>query len=133
MDKAEINYKIHDKEMLVVVFAFKEWRRYLEEATHSISVYTDHKNLEYFTTTKILNRRQARWAQELAGYDFKIFYLPESANGNPDALSWRSEYRSKKGGGSAEENKNQPIHRVLRPDQLVTSEGETVQVTTMKL
>jgi hypothetical protein len=133
MDKAEINYEIHDKEMLAVVSAFKEWRRYLEGAAHPISVYTDHKNLEYFTTTKILNRRQARWAQELAGYDFKIFYRPGSANGKPDALSRRSEYRPKKGGGSAEENENQPIHRVLRPDQLVTSEGETVQVTAMKL
>jgi len=32
MDKAEINYEIHDKEMLAVVSAFKEWRRYLEGA-----------------------------------------------------------------------------------------------------
>jgi len=32
VDKAEINYEIHDKEMLVVVSAFKEWRRYLEGA-----------------------------------------------------------------------------------------------------
>jgi hypothetical protein len=63
----------------------------------------------------------------------KIFYRPGSANGKPDALSRRSEYRPKQGGGSAEENENQPIHRVLRPDQLVTSEGETVQVTVMKL
>jgi hypothetical protein len=31
------------------------------------------------------------------------------------------------------ENEHQPIHRVLRPDQLVTSEEETVQVTAMKL
>jgi hypothetical protein len=25
-------------------------------------------------TTKVLNRRQARWAQELAGMDFNIYY-----------------------------------------------------------
>jgi len=74
MDKAEINYEIHDKEMLAVVSAFKEWRRYLEGARFQIIVYTDHKNLEYFATTKVLNRRQAQWAQELAGYDFKIVY-----------------------------------------------------------
>jgi len=30
MDKAKINYEIHDKEMLAVVSAIKEWRRYLE-------------------------------------------------------------------------------------------------------
>jgi len=32
MDKAKINYEIHDKEMLTVVSTFKEWRRYLEGA-----------------------------------------------------------------------------------------------------
>jgi hypothetical protein len=85
MDKAEINYEIHDKEMLTIVSMFKKWRRYLVGAAHPISVFTDHKNLEYFITRKILNRRQARWAQELAGYDFQIFYRPGSANGKPDA------------------------------------------------
>jgi hypothetical protein len=52
----EINYEIHNKEMLAVVSGFKEWRRYLEGATRiQIIVYTDHKNLEYFSTTKVLN------------------------------------------------------------------------------
>ena len=50
MDKAEINYEIHDNEMLAVVSAFKEWRRYLEGARFQIIVYTDHKNLEYFNS-----------------------------------------------------------------------------------
>jgi len=106
MDKAEINYEIHDKEMLAVVSAFKEWRRYLEGTRFQIIVYTDHKNLEYFATTKVLNRRQARWAQELAGYDFKIVYRPGTENGKSDALSRRLEYPLLKGGGSAEENEN---------------------------
>ena len=72
MDKAEVNYEIHNKEMLAIVTAFKEWCRYLEGENHQVKIYTDHKNLEYFLTTKIPNRRQARWAQELAGYDFQI-------------------------------------------------------------
>jgi len=53
---AEINYEIHDKELLAVVDAFKHWRRYCEGATHQIQVFSDHQNLEYFTTTKVLNR-----------------------------------------------------------------------------
>ena len=114
MDKAKINYEIHDKEMLAVVSAFKEWRRYLEGAWFQIIVYTDHKNLEYFATTKVLNRRQARWAQELTGYDFKIVYRPGTQNGKADALSKRPEYRPLKGGGSAEENENQPIYRLFQ-------------------
>jgi hypothetical protein len=74
-----------------------------------------------------LNRRQARWAQELAGYDFKIFYCPGSANGRPDALSRRSEYCPKRRGGSSiEENENHPIHQVLRPDQLISVERDYV-------
>ena len=69
---------------------------------------SDHHNLEYFTTTKVLNRRQARWAQELAGIDFKIFYRPGSLNGKPDALSRRPEYHPEKGG-----IENKPITTVL--------------------
>jgi len=71
---AEINYEIHDKELLAIVDAFKHWRRYCEGAMHQIQVFSDHQNLKYFTTTKVLNRRQARWAQELAGNDFRIYY-----------------------------------------------------------
>jgi len=97
MDKAEINYEIYDKEMLAVVSAFKGWRRYLEGVRFQIIVYTDYKNLEYFATTKVLNRRQALWAQELAGYDFKIGYRPGSQNGKPDALSRQPEYHPLKG------------------------------------
>jgi hypothetical protein len=96
---AEINYEIHDKELLVIVDCFKVWRRYLEGAMHTIQVYSDHQNLEYFTTTKVLNWRQARWAQELTGVDFKIFYRPGKQNGKPDALSRHLEFCPEKGGG----------------------------------
>jgi hypothetical protein len=58
--QAELNYDIHDKELLAIVVAFKVWRVYLEGAKHTIIVKTDHKNLTFFTTTKELTRRQAR-------------------------------------------------------------------------
>ena len=57
MNKHEINYEIHDKELFAITAAFKEWRRYLEGARHKISVYTDHRGLEWFTQKKPLNRR----------------------------------------------------------------------------
>jgi len=50
--QAELNYDIHDKELLAIVTAFRVWRPYLEGAKHTIIVKTDHKNLTYFTTTK---------------------------------------------------------------------------------
>jgi len=109
MQPAEMNYEIYDKELLAVVDAFKHWQRYCEGATHQVQVYSDHQNLEYFTTTKLLNRRQARWAQELGGINFRIYYRPGTQNGKPDALSRRSEYRPEKGGVE-----KQPITTVLR-------------------
>jgi hypothetical protein len=35
--------------------AFEEWRHLLEKAQHEIIVYFDHKNLQYFITTPLLN------------------------------------------------------------------------------
>jgi len=56
----ELNYDVHDKELLAIFEAFKMWRHYLEGSTLPIDVVTDHKNLEYFSTTKVLTRQQAR-------------------------------------------------------------------------
>lgn len=87
MSSAEMNYPIYDKELLAIVACFKEWRVYLEGALHQITVLTDHKNLEYFTTTKTLNRRQARWSEFLSSFDFKIVYTSGVSNRKADMLS----------------------------------------------
>lgn len=55
----ELNYDTHDKELLAIFEAFKTWRHYLEGSALPVDVVTDHKNLEYFSTTKLLTRRQA--------------------------------------------------------------------------
>jgi len=54
MTPLELNYDIHDKELLAIVAALKKWRHYLEEAKHQTLIYCDHKNLVHFTTTKEL-------------------------------------------------------------------------------
>ena len=88
---AECNYDIHDLEMLAIVSSFAHWRHYLEGAKHTVTVYTDHKNLEVFMSTKILNRRQACWAELLAGYDFVLTPIPGSKN-PADGPSRRPDY-----------------------------------------
>ena len=70
----EINYKIHDKELLAIMNSFQEWRHLLESATHQVTVYTDHKNLEYFMFTRVLNQHQARWNMSLSRFDFGIVH-----------------------------------------------------------
>jgi hypothetical protein len=52
---AECNYEIYDKELMAIVHAFDEWRPELQSVINPIRVLSDHKNLEYFTTTKLLN------------------------------------------------------------------------------
>jgi len=56
----ELNYNTHDKELLAIFEAFKIWQHYLEGLAYPINVVTDHKNLEYFSTTKVLTWRQAQ-------------------------------------------------------------------------
>jgi len=53
----ELNYDIHDKELLAIFEVFKIWRYYLEGPAYPIDVVIDHKNLKYFSTTKVLTQR----------------------------------------------------------------------------
>ena len=45
-NSAECNYEIYNKELMVIICAFKDWRSELEGSTYPIDVITDHKNLE---------------------------------------------------------------------------------------
>jgi hypothetical protein len=60
MSLAELNYDIYDKELLIIVAVFQEWRVYLERSKYQVRMLTNYKNLTYFITTKALNRRQVR-------------------------------------------------------------------------
>ena len=56
-NSAKYNYEIYDKELMIIIRAFEEWRLELEGFTLSIKVIIDYKNLEYFIFIKQLNRR----------------------------------------------------------------------------
>jgi hypothetical protein len=60
----EENYDVYDKELLAIVVALEHWRIYAESCS-DLTVFSDHKNLVNFTTTKTLNRRQVRWLETL--------------------------------------------------------------------
>ena len=80
MAPAETNYPIHDKEMLAIVQALQHWRAELEGTVDPVEVVTDHKALEYFMSSKVLSARQARWAEILSRYHFRISYKPGKQN-----------------------------------------------------
>lgn len=91
MNPAERNYHTGDGEMLAIVEGFKVWRHYLEAPAFSTIVLTDHEALQSFMTTKVLNRRQMRWAEVLAAYDFTIQW--RRGKDNPaDGLSRRPDH-----------------------------------------
>ena len=46
--------------------------------------------ISYFQNARVLNRRQARWAQFLTRFNFLIVYRPAIHQGKADALSRRS-------------------------------------------
>jgi len=50
-------------------------------------IYLDYRALVYFITTKELIGRQARWAELLLRYNFKLIYRAGKANTRADALS----------------------------------------------
>ena len=93
-----------------------------------MQVFSDHQNLEYFTMTKVLNQRQARWAQELADIDFRIYYRPRTQNGKPDALSRCSEYCPGKDG-----IENQPVTTVLQEKHLAERQTRSFIMSSARL
>ena len=86
--------------MAAIVGAFKEWANMLMSVDDQILVNTDHKNLVYFNTTKILHRRQQRWAEFLQPFNFKVIYRDGRLHSKADALSRCRDYRPEEGSNS---------------------------------
>ena len=105
LNKAERNYEIHDKEMLVIIQCLEAWRHFLEGAKGRFEIWTDHKNLEYFMKAQKLNRRQARWSLYLSRFDFVLKHIAGKSMGRADSLSRRVDWAE----GEEKNNKNQTM------------------------
>ena len=81
----ELNYPVHEKELLAIIHALKKWK--YELLGTEFYVYTDHKTLLNFHTQRDLSQRQARWMKFLSIYDCKFVYVKGEANSVADALS----------------------------------------------
>ncbi|MBW0573721.1 hypothetical protein O181_113436 [Austropuccinia psidii MF-1] len=90
---AELNYEIHEKELLGIVWALKRWRAFLLSLSSPFKVLTNHSSLQYFMYSKVLTHRQARWAEFLSEFHFSITYFPLRLATLLDALSrWEDVY-----------------------------------------
>ncbi|KAJ8456455.1 hypothetical protein ONZ45_g18712 [Pleurotus djamor] len=123
---AELNYDVHDKELLAIFEAFTVWRHYLEGAPTTIDVVTDHKNLEYFSTSKVLTRRQVRWSEYLSQFNLCIRYRPGKLGEKPDALTRRHDVYARAGNERYAQVNPQNFRPIFLKEQLVASIRATI-------
>jgi len=117
----ELNYNTHDKELLTIFEAFKSWCHYLEGPAFPIDVVTDHKNLEYFSTSKVLTRRQAQWSEYLSSFNLIIRFRPGKLGAKPDALTRRWDIYPKEGDRGFARVNPQNLRPVFTAEQLTDS------------
>ncbi|PRP79435.1 retrotransposable element protein [Planoprotostelium fungivorum] len=109
LQPAELNYDVHDKELLAIIESLSAWRHWCQGTYKPLQIITDHKNLKYFMTTKELNRRQVRWAQFLADFNFTLEHRAGAQNGKADILSRRPQ-------DAIPEGEKRTQHLVLPPE-----------------
>ena len=80
-----------------------------------VEVLSDHKNLEYFITIKKLTRRQARWAEFLIGFNFKISYRSGEKNEKADSLTRRTGDLLK----DENDNRQRQQHQIMLPREKI--------------
>src|SRR6202035_1454761 len=94
---------------------------YLEGTATPVDVVTDHKNLEYFATTKMLSRRQARWSEFLSSFNMVIRFRPGRLGAKPDALTRRFDVYPKEGDSDYARVNPQNFRPVFTTEQLASS------------
>ncbi|MBW0556064.1 hypothetical protein O181_095779, partial [Austropuccinia psidii MF-1] len=124
---AELNYEIHEKELLGIVWALKFWRDFLLSISNSFVVLTDHSSLQYFMSSKFLTCCQAHWAELLSEFHLNITYFPDRLVTLPDALSgWYEVYPER--GVDFISNNPQNFHQVIKQDGIQESGFFSIKV-----
>lgn len=124
---AELNYPVHEKELLAIIRALKKWRSDLIGVPFTI--YTDHKTLENFHKQWELSRRQARWMEFLSQYEGKIVYIKGEDNTVADALSRLPDICDLSSSSSTAENHALPIFHDAISKNSIASVLSTQQPT----
>ena len=68
----EIRWPMHKNEMLVIVYALRQWRHYVQDKLTKI--FTDNISLQYFQRQPKLSSKQACWPDFLTEFDIVIIH-----------------------------------------------------------
>jgi len=117
----KLNYNTHDKELLAIHEAFQTWRHYLEGLSEPVDVVTDHKNLEYFATTKLLSCHQAHWSEFLHQFNMIIHFHPGKLGAKPDSHTRCWDVYPKEGDKDYAQVNPHNFHPIFTSEQLASS------------
>ena len=85
LNKHEVNYPVHGKELLALVESTTKWRHCLHGL--QVIVYTDSSALKYLQTMSKPSTLQIRWLHRLQEFDLSIHHIPGKTNIVADLLS----------------------------------------------
>src|SRR5260370_37846616 len=88
---------------------------------------TDHKNLEYFTTTKKLTQRQVHWSEYLSQFNTRINFQLGRLGTKPDALTQCWDLYQEEGRNA---NSSANIQPIFSTEQLM---GTNIMASTTSL
>ena len=87
INNAELNYSVHEEELLAIIHELEVGRHYLLGSEFNIEI--DHQSLRYLSSQANLNSRQNRWMKLMQKFNFKIPYVKDKENVVADSLSRR--------------------------------------------
>ncbi|MBW0479504.1 hypothetical protein O181_019219 [Austropuccinia psidii MF-1] len=124
---ADLNYDIHEKELLCIVLALKCWRAFLLPLSSSFEVLTNHSSLQYFMSSNIVTHFQAHWAEFLSDFHFSITYFPGRLATLPDELSFWDNVYPERGEDLISKN---PMNyqKIMKQDEIQASKLFPVKV-----
>ena len=134
LHNVELNHDTHDKELLAIFNTFLTRRHYLEGVHLPTDVVMDHKNLEYFSTVRLLTYCQVHWSKFLCHFNMVIHFCPGKLRTKPDYLTHRWDLYHKEGDSgyaSANPHNFQPVftskHIPFTPTPSMSSSFEQYQ------
>ncbi|MBW0576630.1 hypothetical protein O181_116345, partial [Austropuccinia psidii MF-1] len=123
---AELNYEIHDKELIGIVWALKRWRAFLLSLSSSSEVLTDHSSLQYSISSKILTHCPAAWLNLSLNSTFQS--TTPWPLGYPSRCIFTSGQHLPREGGRFHQQESNELSKIIKQDEIQASKFFAVKV-----